>query len=167
MPYRDDDDDREKPSWREIDKRREKSSHRASSKSDRQDNAGELLRSEFRKKQYMKQADKIFGGKKAQPELEKAKKDLLDSAGKRTFQAKAAAFFAEHQDTEDWEVILALLEVTDPDLLEKVADHLVELFPQKSPAEQKTAVSTLRILAMTAKDINLIEIAKETLNRLD
>ena len=163
-----DDDDREKRSWAEIDKMRDRGgSGRSRSRSEKNDSASDFLHNESRKQQYLKQVEKSLFGKKGSPDDKQARKDLLDAAGKKSFTRKAKAFWDESEEIEDWEVLMAMLDVTDPDLMEAVADRVAALYPDRSPAEQKTAVSKLRIVKMAGKDPDLIEIAGECLAKID
>ena len=64
-----DDDDREKLSWREIDKMRDHSRHVSGEPKSFRERS---LRSEWAKKQHLKQAEKFFLGKKGTDEYKKA-----------------------------------------------------------------------------------------------
>jgi hypothetical protein len=163
-----DDDEREKRSWNEIDKLRDRGgSGRPRSRSERDDSTSSFLKSESRKQQYLKQVDQGLFGKKSEPARDDAKKVLLGAIGKRTFTAKARAFWEEYTPIHDWEVILALLDVDSPDFLEEICQHLADLFSLRSPAEQKMAISKLRIVKMSAKDPDLSEVAGECLEAID
>ena len=58
---RNDDDDREKLSWREIDRQRDRSRHYSSEGRSFQERT---LRSDWAKKQHLREAEKFFLGRK-------------------------------------------------------------------------------------------------------
>ena len=167
MGYRDGtgDDGRERPSWREIDKARDRSSHRKERR-DPRDAGGAVLRDDARKKQYLREAGRILGGKKASPEQQAAARAVLDSAGTPEFPAAVQAYVGPFGVPEDWDVLLAFLDVTDPDLFETATEKLAALFPARGPAEQRLALSKLRVVATAAKDADLVEIAREALEKI-
>ena len=167
MGYRDGtrDDGRERPSWSEIDKMRDRSSHRKERR-DPRDATQTILQNDSRKKQYLREAGKVLGGKKVSPEQAAAARAVLEAAGTPDFPAAVQAYTAPYGIPDDWHVLVAFLDVTDPDLFEKAAVKLAELYPARSPAEQRVAVSRLRLVALAAKDADLIEIAKEALEKI-
>ena len=167
MGYRDDDDDREKKSWREIDKMRDRSDHRRGDGGRPRDRQETFLCSDYRKQQYMKKAGKLFGGKKKSSAQDQAAGVVVDAAGTKGFVAKADAYLKKYGPPDDWQALLVLLDHPDPDALERCADHLADRYESRSPAEQKMAVSKLRILSMTSKDPDVIEIARETLAKVE
>ena len=65
---RHDDEDREKLSWREIDQRRDRSSHVSGGKSYKE----RSLKSDWAKKQHLREAEKFFQGKKGTEAYKKA-----------------------------------------------------------------------------------------------
>jgi hypothetical protein len=156
--YRDRDD---RPSWKEIDKQRDRSSHRKE-RADPADAAQKVLRSDYRKKQYMKEAGSIFG-KPASPAQDAAGRAVREAAGTPELPAAAKAYLDQFGVPDDWDTLVALLDLPDPDFLELTAARLAALFPARSPAEQRGLVSRLRVLAMSAKDPDLAEVAREAL----
>ena len=71
-----DDDDRERPSWREIDQRRDGSRHRGQAPPPVPKVQAELIR-----KQALAQAEALFKGKRARPEYQTDLKKLEASHG--------------------------------------------------------------------------------------
>ncbi len=97
MPPRRDDDDRERPSWREIDQRRDGSRHRAPATTRVPKKQAEMIR-----KQALAQAEALFKGKRARPEYQTDLKKLEASYGSKKFLGLAKKFLEEYGLPEEW-----------------------------------------------------------------
>ena len=84
MPPKRDDDDRERPSWREIDQRRDGSRHRGKAAPPVPKAQAESIR-----KQALAQAEALFKGKRTRPEYQTDLKKLEASHGSKRFAALA------------------------------------------------------------------------------
>src|SRR5690606_31211345 len=176
MPRRDDDDERPRKSWREIDRARGRSAHTSST--GRSDRAQERLERSQAYRSYKANLDKFFeGGATAAPEGLKA---LLDPTGEKSARAKAieAIQKASAEDRKKWSgLVKAFVEEhelpPDPYLLteflghprERVADKALARIEQLHEAEQLKKVppsldQQLRSLELTADDEELRERAK-------
>jgi hypothetical protein len=163
MGRNDGDDDREKPSWREIDKMRDHSRHVSREPKSYRERS---LRSEWAKKQHLKEAEKFFLGKKGTEEYKKAYASLHDKYGSPGFEEAAKKFIQEFGPPDDWGTLLLLLDVKDPALVQAVLAPLKELYGKRSPIEQKGLKGKLKILVITAKEKALREEAEKMLQGL-
>jgi hypothetical protein len=160
---RNDDDDREKLSWREIDKMRDHSRHVSGEPKSHRERS---LRSEWAKKQHLKEAEKFFLGKKGTEGYKKAYAALHDEYGTPTFEEAAQKFIQEFGPPDDWGTLILLLDAKDPALVQAVLAPLKEIYGKRSPIEQKGLRGKLKILVMTAKEKPLREEAEKILQDL-
>ncbi len=158
-----DDDDREKLSWREIDKMRDHSRHVSGEPKSFRDRS---LRSEWAKKQHLKEAEKFFLGKKGTDEYKKTYTALHAKYGTPGFEEVAKKFIREFGPPDDWGTLILLLDAKDAALAKEALAPLKELYGKRSPIEQKGLKGKLRILVMTAKEKDLREEAGKMLEEL-
>jgi len=163
MGRRDDDEDREKLSWREIDKMRDHSRHVSREPRSYQERS---LRSDWAKKQHLKEAEKFFLGKKGTDEYKKAYAALHDKYGTPGFEEAAKKFIQEFGPPDDWGTLILLLDSKDPAVAREALTPLKGLYEKRSPMEQKGLKGKLKILVMTARDKNLREEAQKMLGGL-
>ena len=103
------DDERERPSWREIDQRRDGSSHRAKAPPPVPKDQAEAIR-----KQALAQAEALFKGKRSRPEYQTDLKKLEAGHGSKKFPALAKKFLEEYGLPEEWGALTRLLDYDDP-----------------------------------------------------
>jgi len=163
MGRRDDDDDREKLSWREIDKMRDHSRHVSGEPKSFRERS---LRSDWAKKQHLKEAEKFFLGKKGTDEYKKAYAALHDKYGSPGFEEAAKKFIQEFGPPDDWGTLILILDAKDPAVAREALAPLKGLYEKRSPIEQKGLKGKLRILAITARDKNLREEVEKMLGGL-
>ena len=163
MGPHDDDDDREKLSWREIDKMRDHSRHVSGEPKSFRERG---LRSDWAKKQHLKEAEKFFLGKKGTDEYKKAYAALHDKYGSPGFEEAAKKFIQEFGPPDDWGTLILILDAKDPSVAKEALMPLKGLYEKRSPIEQKGLKGKLKILAMTAKDKNLREETGKMLEEL-
>jgi hypothetical protein len=144
-----DDDDREKLSWREIDNLRNRSRHVSSdSKSDR----GRTLKSDWARKQHLREAEKFFQGKKGSEAYKKAHAALQEKYGTPEFQEALSQFIQEFGIPDDWGTLLLILDTANPAGIKQALAVMKEMAPKKGLLEQKGFKGKLRVLAATTKD---------------
>lgn len=142
-----DDWDRERPSWREIDRRRDRpqSSRREPKKT------GNRWQQEKIKREVLKQAEALFAGKKARPEYKKALAALEDQRTQPSFKEAAAAFLAEYGLPDDWRSLMLFLDYPDPAVVSSALERLKELAPSQSMLDLQGFKGKLRTLALTSR----------------
>ena len=156
--YRDD-DFREKPSWRERDRRKDRSRHVG--QGDFQTGQG----SRWVRKQILREADRLFQGKRARkvdPEQEKARNEIHRSCGTKKFDPCVRKYLKEYGLPDDWSTLMLLLDCKEPATVMQAIQALKALYPQQGLEEQQGFRSKLNIISMTTKDDELRHFAEET-----
>ena len=139
-PYDPDSDERDKPNWREIDRKRDRSRHVSREKSSRKEKS---LRSTWAKQQYLKEVDKFFQGERGGKEHKVA----LDAIHRHYGTAKFAPAVRKY-----------LKKYGIPVLKEKS--------PERSPVERQAFKDKLEILSFTASSSQITSFVEKTLSEL-
>jgi len=147
-----DDDDREKPSWREIDRRRDRSRHYSGEGKSFQERT---LRSDWARKQHLREAEKFFQGKKGTEGYKAAYAALHEKYGTPDFQKATENFLQQFGLPDDWGTLLLILDAHDPKWVQEALIALKEMYEKRSLIEQKGFKGKVKVLAMTTKDKNL------------
>lgn len=156
--YRDD-DFREKPSWRDRDRRKDRSRHV---------DPGEFPTgqgSRWVRQQILREADRLFQGKrgkKVNPEQEKLRNEIHRFCGGKKFEPSVRKYLKEYGLPDDWSTLMLLLDCKEPGIVIQVIGALKDLYPQQGLEEQQGFRSRLNIIAMTTKDDELRHCAEES-----
>lgn len=157
------DDDRERLSWSEIDKLRNRSRHVGRERGSFQERR---LKSDWARKQHLHEANKFFLGKKGTAAYQKAHAALHEGYGTPAFADAAKKFLQDFGLPDDWGTLLLLLDLPESKWVSETLQVLKGMYEKRSLLEQKGFKGKLRILATTARDKNLrveIESILETL----
>ena len=157
-----DEDDREKLAWREIDKLKDKSKHTSREKPAFR----QSKRSEWVQKQYRKEAEKLFMGKKGTQEYKKARNELYNRHGTQKFPLVAKKFIREYGFPEDWDTLFLFLDHKEVATVKEVMLKLKNNYRERSLTEMQGFRAKLEIIAMTTRDKGLREMIKEVLKGL-
>jgi hypothetical protein len=160
--YRDE-DERDKISWSEIDKRRDRSPY---APKEAHEPRQKSHRSEWIKKQYRKEVDKLFLGKKGTKKHEKAHSDINRFHGTDQFDATVKTYLDQYGLPDDWSTLSLLLDYSGPKEVSQVLSAMKNLYETKTPAEQRGFKAKVDIFAMTASDSDLRDLAEEILGTL-
>jgi hypothetical protein len=163
MGRRDGDDDREKLSWREIDKMRDHSRHVSGERKSYQERS---LRSDWAKKQHLREAEKYFQGKKGSEAYRKAYTVLHEKYGTPGFKAAAQNFIQEFGMPDDWGTLLLLMDSEEAAWVRDAMTALKGMCEKRSVIEQKGFKGKLKILAVTARDKEIRKEAERLLGEL-
>ena len=158
-----DEDEREKISWREIDKRKDRSPY---APKETAEDRPRSQKSEWRMKQYRKQADKLFMGKKGTKKHQKAHSDVERHHGTDQFEETAKTYLSLYGLPEDWGTLSLLLDYSDPEIVSQVIEAMKNLYETRSSAEKQVFKAKVDILAMTASDSDLRGYAEDVLTSL-
>jgi hypothetical protein len=158
MAPRQEDEDRERPSWREIDQRRDRPGQRAAKKERLPKKQAEWVR-----KQALAQAEALFKGKRARPEYQTALRELEAAHGTKKFGAFVKKFLGEYGLPEEWGALNRLLDYTDPEVVGEVLKTMAAQVGARSRVEQQGFSSRLKILALTSPQAELRRRAEEIL----
>ncbi|MCX8118434.1 MAG: hypothetical protein N3G78_10930 [Desulfobacterota bacterium] len=156
-------EEKERLSWREIDRIRDRSRH---APKEPLQGRRRSKRSEWLMKRYRKEADKLFMGKKGTREYQKAQEELDRAYGTERFGEIARAYLDQYGLPEDWRTLSLLLDHTDPEKVLEVLRTMRTLYETRSAAERQGFRSKLDIMAMTASHPEVREMAEEMLKSL-
>jgi hypothetical protein len=156
-------DEREKISWREIDRRRDRSPY-APKETPRDEVRSR--RSEWVMKKYRKEADKLFMGKKGTKKHQKAHHDIDRYHGTDQFEPAVKTYLDQYGLPDDWSTLSLLLDYSDSEKVLQVLAAMKDLYEARSPTEKQGFKAKVDILAMTATDSDLRDFAEEMLKTL-
>ena len=162
-PYDPDSDERDRPSWREIDRKRDRSRHVARDKTSRKENS---IRSTWAKQQYLKEVGKFFQGEKGG----KAHKVALDAIhrhyGTGKFASSVKKYLKKYGIPDDWSTLMLLLDYKDDEVLVQVIEALKEIALERSPLERQGFKDKLEILSFTASSTQIISLVERVSREL-
>ncbi|MFZ5449183.1 MAG: hypothetical protein ACOZFS_11165 [Thermodesulfobacteriota bacterium] len=161
MPPRQDDDDRERPSWREIDQRRDGSRHRAPEKTRVPKKQAEMIR-----KQALAQAEALFKGKRSRPEYQTDLKKLEASHGSKKFPGMAKKFLEDYGLPEEWGALTRFLDYPEPAVVVEVLRAMAAQLEKRSRVEKQGFKGRLQILTLTSQHQDIRRVAEEILTGL-
>lgn len=162
MTPKGDDDDRERPSWREIDQRRDGTRHRAPARKPRMPKT----QAEWARRQALREAEALFKGKKGRPEYQAALRELEACHGSKKFPVCAKKFLHEYGLPEEWGALTRLLDYPEPEVVAAVIRVMANQLGQRSRVEQQGFKGRMRILALTSPHGALRNTAEEILANL-
>jgi len=164
-PRRDsDDDERERPSWREIDRMRDRSRH--VSRGEQRPAKERSLRTAWAKKEHLKEAEKVFQGVRGTKEYKAAVDAIHRSYGSPKFSSAVKKFLGTHGVPAEWGTLLLLLDYKNDDVLAEVIEKLKGLAPKRSPVEKQGLKNKLELLTFTAKSSRITSVAEAALKEL-
>ena len=153
-----DDDFREKPSWRDRDKRKDRSRHVS------QEDFGSQNSPRWVRKEILREADRLFQPKKSKklnPVQEKALNEIHTTVGSKKFEPVVRKYLKEYGLPDDWSTLMLLLEFKESGTAMEALDSMKNLYPDQGLEEQKGFRSKLNIISMTTKDEDLRLCAEE------
>ncbi|NIQ37826.1 MAG: hypothetical protein GTN81_04460 [Proteobacteria bacterium] len=156
-------DDGDRPSWREIDRRKDRSFH---APRDRSEGRGRTAQSSWLQKQYRKEAEKLFTGKKGSDKHKAAHSAVYESHGSVLFAEAVRTYLEEYGLPDDWSTLSLLLDYDDPAVVRETIGLLRGQYETRTAIEKQGFRSKLEILAMTTKDDDLREFVEEALTAL-
>ena len=160
--YRDE-DEREQISWREIDRRKDRSPYAPKEEPKPRERS---RRSEWMKRQYRKEVDKLFMGRKGTKKHQKARDDIDRTHGTDQFDTAVRAYLDEYGLPEDWNTLSLLLDYSDAEKVLEALTAMKNLYETRSPMERQGFKAKVDILAMTTSNGDLRDFAEEILKSL-
>jgi hypothetical protein len=159
MPPKKDDDDRERPSWREIDQRRDGTRRREKAKPRVPKKQAEMIR-----KQALAQAEALFKGKRGRPEYQQALKQLEASHGTKKFPILAKKFLEEYGLPEEWGALTRFLDYGDPGVVVEVLQAMADQVDSRSQVEKQGFKGRLQVMVLTNPHQEVRDRAQEILS---
>jgi hypothetical protein len=158
-----DEDEREKISWREIDRRKDRSPYAPKEEPKPREKS---LRADWMMKKYRKEVDKLFMGKKGTKKHQKAIEDLDRYHGTDQFNTVVKAYLDQYGLPEDWNTLSLLLDYSDDGKVVEALAALRNLYDTRTLMEKQGFKAKVDILAMTASNGDLRDYAEEILKTL-
>ena len=164
MPRREDLDRHDRPSWRDLDKKRDRSSHTRSDEPRDPRGARALAESKAAKDAYIKKLDqKLFGGKKSASS--KDEEAVRDARGTSGFSAACDAYVEKNGYPAVPNLLLLFLDHENADVVLRAIDALTELAREKGVDRDALAKALRRVRTMT-EDADVESAAEELLDTL-
>lgn len=158
MDERDRDEERERPSWREIDQRRDRPSRQEPKKPRPPARQAERLR-----QLALRQAEALFAGKRASPAYQRAVQTLEAAHGTKKFVGVARQFLAEYGLPEAWGTLNLLLDYPEGSVVQEVLAALRAKESERSRVERQGFRGRVKVLGLTSKDEGVRRLAEEIL----
>ena len=156
-------DEEGKLSWREIDRRKDRSPYAPKEIPTHQVRS---RRSEWMMKKYRKEADKLFMGKKGTKKHQKARNDIDRFHGTDQFETAVKTYLDQYGLPDDWSTLSLLLDYSNPESVLQALAAMKDLYETRSLVEKQGFRAKVDILAMTASDSDLRDFAEEMLKTL-
>jgi len=152
------DEERERPSWREIDQRRDGSRHREKAPPPVPKAQAESIRT-----QALAQAEALFKGKRARPEYQTDLKKLEAGHGSKKFPALAKKFLDDYGLPEEWGALTRFLDYDDPTAAVAVLRAMAGQVERRSRVEKQGFKGRLQVLALTSPHLEIRRAAEDIL----
>ena len=158
-------DNDERPSWRDIDKKRDRSSHVSQDKKEKA-GGGRPGADRYEQGRYKEALEKLFQGKKGTIEYQKLYNKIHKSYGSSTFLKHVQNFTQAYGLPEDVSTLLLILDTKDPATMLTAIDKLKDLFAAATAREKEDIRRKLSIIGMTDRSGDVKERAREVAEEL-
>ena len=148
----------DRPSWREIDSKRDRSSHREE-KRDEPKMAG------WAKQQLVKQAEQLFE-KKMTPEAETLHKEVRKAHGTKTFDKLASEYLEKFGLPDDWRTLLLFLDHGNEEVFRQVILKMRDELPNQNMTDKRSFKTKLSILSNAASNPKIARMADQMKKQL-
>ena len=155
----------ERPSWRDIDKKRDRSGHVSQDKKEKR-GGGRPGADRYEQGRYKEALEKLFQGKKGTLEYQKLYNKIHKSYGSSTFLPSVKKFIQAYGLPGDISTLLLILDTKNADITLMTIDKLKELSGGDSAREKEDVRRKLSIIAMTDRSSDVKERAREVAEEL-
>lgn len=153
-------------SWREIDQMRDRGAGSGKRRDDRSSLEKALENPRLREK-YLKEAGKLFMGAKGGANHQRDLKAIHDAYGTPRFDGAVIHYLAQYGLPDDWATLMLLLDFKGAtETVCKAIDALTVLAKGKGLIERQGLKGKLRVLSLSAKDLEVREAAEVKLSEL-
>ena len=156
--------DDEKPDWREIDRRREKS--KVYGRKEEKGPSKDKPKDRYKTGKWEKALDKLFMGKKGTIEHEKLYNKIHKTYGTKKFSVIVTSYIEEYGLPDDVSTLLLIIDTKDQDIILPVFEKLKEIYSGLLPRQKEDVKRKLSILKLTDKSIEVKEKAAEVLEEI-
>jgi hypothetical protein len=158
---RDRDQEGERPSWREIDARRDRPGRQEPKKT-----RPPAQQAERQRQLALRQAEALFQGKRASPAYQKALQTLEAAHGTKKFAGVARQFLAEFGLPTAWGTLNLLLDYPEGPVVQQVLAALRAQAGERSRVEQQGFRGRVKVLGLTSKDEGVRRLAEKILTEI-
>jgi hypothetical protein len=153
----------ERPSWRDIDKKRDRSSHVSSGdKTERKDKPPDRWKAGRTKKAL----ELLFQGDKGTIEHEKLYGRMHKLYGTDLFLPTVQKYVEKYGPPDDTSTLILIIDTKDRDIIFLAFDKLLKVYPDASPREKEDIRRKLSIVSMTDKSKEIKLRAADTLEEI-
>ena len=156
-PPKDDYDRDNRPSWSEIDKRKDKSSHRDNEPKSKMSPKEQA----WVKTAALKEASGLFD-QKLSPTAKKLLDDIQKALGTEDFAKLINKYLNKYGLPGKWRHLLEFLDHPDPDVFLQITQTMAENYKSQPMVDRRSFKTKLSILSNTAKSAKIMRIAKKT-----
>ncbi len=153
----------DKPSWSEIDKKKDSSKHASG---DSADSRPKSPKKDWIHKMYLKEIEGLFKGKRGSKEHSVALEAIHKKTGTKQFNTAAKKYIKEYGLPDDWSTLFLLIDYKELKVVKQVITLLKEMSKEEPLSLKEGFKSKLNIIAMTSPDEKLRDLAEETLEDL-
>ncbi|MDP7110468.1 MAG: hypothetical protein QGH45_00820 [Myxococcota bacterium] len=163
MGRRDDRDDR--PSWRDIDRKRDRSSHTEQHKPMGGSGGGQGTSSRYYKAALDKAMKSKLEAVFADPERDGRARSIRDATTGAERTEATAAYLDQYGVPEDFETLMAMAEVKDDGVFAQVVPPMAEQWDAQSAPRRKLATQMLQLRLMRVRDKEARQVAMEMIRK--
>lgn len=162
MGRRDDRDRDDRPSWRDIDRKRDLSKHTDQGKPvyERQRPSSRYYRAQL-ERAMKDRLDNMF----ADPERDAAARKITEAATASERKEATEAYLETYDLPEDFATLLAMAEVKDDGLFARVVPAMAELWADQPDSRRKLAVQVLQMRLMRVRDKEARKVAQDLIRK--
>jgi hypothetical protein len=156
--------DDEKPDWRELDRRKDRSRQYG-----RQENEykKELPKDRWNVARRKEALDKLFMGEKGTIEHDKLFNKMHKSYGSASFLPNVKQYVEKYGTPDDISTLLLILDTKDQSVIFRSLDRIGEIFKSLSPRQKEDARRKLSILRLTDRSTEIREKADQVWQTLE
>ncbi len=160
--------DDEKPSWRELDRQRDKSGFygRHEKKEKGEGASSDKPKDRWQTGKVKEAIDRIFMGKKGTLEHDKLYKKLHQSYGMGTFARHVSTYIEKFGIPDDAPTLLLIFDAKDPRISLGAIEKLHEVYPALSQEHKDDVLRKLSIVAQTDRSRDVRMRAEELMGEL-
>jgi hypothetical protein len=155
--------DDERPDWRELDRRRDRSSQYGRQEKDYKK---ELPKDRWNVARRKEALDKLFMGEKGTIEHDKLFNKIHKSYGSASFSANVRTYIQKYGSPDDISTLLLILDTKEKDVIFGALDKIGEIFQSLSSRQREDTRRKLSILRLTDRSAEVREKADEVLQTL-
>jgi hypothetical protein len=156
--------DDEKPDWREIDRKKDRS--KPFGRQEEKGPSRDKPKDRYKTGKWEKALDKLFMGKKGTIEHEKLYNKIHKTYGTKKFSAIVTSYVEEYGLPDDVSTLLLIIDTKDQDIILPVFEKLKEIYGSLLPRQKEDVKRKLSIIKLTDKSTEVKEKAAEVLEKL-